>query len=434
MKENIEKKVRSARKAFLEISISSTAMRNNALRTLASGLRNARRGIMAANRNDAALAVKSGLQASLLKRLELNDEKFSDIVHEVLSVEKQPELAGRVSEKIVLDKGLVLEKVSVPMGVICAIFESRPDALVQIAALSIKTGNAAILKGGSEALNTNRALARVVRAALFSTGLPQDAIQLVESRESVKGLLGMNEHIDLIIPRGSSAFVKFIQQNSSIPVLGHSDGICHEYVDEHALLEKAVRICVDAKTQYPAVCNAMETLLAHRNVAKTFLPMYAEALGGKVELRCDPESFSILRKAGFAAKKAVGKDWRTEYNDLILSVRVVKSLDEAIRHVNEYGSKHTDGIISENRNNAEEFMARVDSAGVFWNASTRFADGYRYGKGAEVGISTGKIHARGPSGAEALLTHKYVLRGEGHVVADYSGSGAKKFVHRRIRC
>ena len=435
MAENVVKKAAAARSAFLKASVSSSRQRNLALKKIVAGLKKNKGKIFAANAKDLKAAEKSGLVGPLFKRLQLNNEKFREILREVEGVEKQRDLAGKAISVTLLDKGLELSQVATPLGVICAIFESRPDALVQISALSIKTGNSVILKGGSEAKNTNRVLASVVREALHGAGLPTDSVQLIEARSSVKKILSLNEFIDLIIPRGSNAFVKFIQKNSSIPVLGHSEGVCHEFVDESADLQKAVKICVDAKVQYPAVCNAMETLLVHRKIAAKFLPEYAKALNGKVELRCDNNSFAILKKAGFKARKASKNDWRAEYNDYILSIKVVGGIVEAIAHVNTFGSKHTDGIITENRKNAEKFLAAVDSAGVFWNASTRFSDGYRYGKGAEVGISTGKIHARGPSGAESLLTYKYVLKGPGKkafIVGDYVGRGAKKFLHKKV--
>ncbi|MEK6957629.1 MAG: glutamate-5-semialdehyde dehydrogenase [archaeon] len=422
-----------AKKAFLAMSISSAKERDRALALIVLEMKKSKAKIIAANEKDVAEAKKNNLAAQLLKRLLLSEEKFSEILHEIEGVKKQPDPVGKTISKTLLDKGLELEQISTPIGVICAVFEARPDALVQISSLSIKTGNAVILKGGSEALNTNRALLDCVQAALKGTGLPFEAVQLVDSREAVQELIKMNSRIDLIIPRGSSAFVKFIQENSSIPVLGHSDGICHEYVDEKADIKKAVKICVDAKCQYPAVCNAMETLLVHEKIAKKFLPQYAKALAGKVELRCDEKALAILGKAGFEAKNASEEDWATEYNDLILSIKTVKGVEEAIEHINRFGSKHTDGIITEDRKNAAKFLQAVDSAGVYWNASTRFADGYRYGKGAEVGISTGKIHARGPSGVEALLSYKYLLKGNGHIVADYSGKNAKKFLHKKLK-
>ncbi len=433
MQENAVRKAAQAKEAGLKMSFSSGASRNAALKKIISGLKRNKSRILAANLVDVRNASKSGVAPALLKRLELSDSKFSEIVHEVEGVLRQPEMVGRRISAMELDKGLLLEQVSAPIGVICAIFEARPDAFVQISCLSVKTGNAALLKGGSEALRTNRELAKTIRSAVKGAKLPQNAIQLVESRSAVRRLISLSQYIDLIIPRGSKALVNFIRQNSTIPVLGHAEGVCHEYVDAKADLKKAAEVCFDAKCQYPAVCNAMETLLVHKNAAAKFLPLMAARFGGAVELRCDPQSRRILSKAGFRVKKASAKDWAAEYNDLILSIKVVGSVSEAIRHINSFGSKHTDGIITEDTAAAKKFLAEVDSASVMWNASTRFADGFRYGKGAEVGISTGKIHARGPSGAEALLSYKYIVKGSGHKVADYSGKGSRKFLHRKIK-
>ncbi len=432
MKEDSQRKARLAKQASYITAAAPARKRNLALASLLQGLRANRKKIISQNAKDLRAAQRAGLALPLLKRLELSEEKFSEILREVSGVKRQQDPLGRVISKTLLDTGLELSQVTTPLGVVLAIFESRPDALVQISCLAIKTGNCAILKGGSEAKNTNRILAKIIRASLRKGGLPQEAIQLVESRESVKVLLTMNDCIDLVIPRGGSGFVRHMQKNSTIPLLAHSGGICHEYVDLHADLRKAVKICVDAKCQYPAACNAMETLLVHKKIAEKFLSAYAKALGGKVELRADAQARKILRAGGIGSRKATENDWKSEYNGPILSIKTVKSLDEAIAHINKYGSKHTDGIITENAAAAREFLSRIDSAGVYLNCSTRFADGYRYGKGAEAGISTGKLHARGPSGAEALLTYKYTLKGSGQIVADYSGKKAKKFLHKKI--
>lgn len=433
MSENVLGKAKKAREASLKMAIATTKEKNFVLKTLIKELKRNKQKIISANKKDMKKAGKEKIGKSLLKRLELSNDKFNEIIREIESVVKQKDLVGYEREVILLDTGLELKKVTVPLGVICTIFESRPDALVQISSLAIKTGNSVILKGGKEAINTNKALTKIIRNSLTKNKLPQDSVQLIESREGVRKLLGLTELIDLIIPRGSNAFVKFIQDNSRIPVLGHSDGICHEYVDEYADVKKAVKICVDAKTQYAAVCNAIETLLINDKILEKFLGEYAKALDGKVELRADSKSYSVLQKKGFKVKKATEKDWKTEYNDLILSIKTVKNLEEAINHINKYGSKHTDGIITQNKKNAEKFLKEVDSSSVIWNASTRFADGFRYGKGAEVGIATGKIHTRGPSGAEALLTYKYILKGDSHIVADYSGKKPKKFKHKKIK-
>lgn len=433
MSEDAHRKAALAKEASYRMALAAARQTSGALAAIARGLHRKKRLLMRENRRDMENAARSGAAHASLGRLELSDEKFSEIIHEVRAVKAQKGAAGTITSRTILDSGLELEKVAVPLGVVLAVFESRPDALVQISALAIKTGNAAILKGGKEARNTNLALARIIRAALMESGLPKDAIQLIESRETLQNLLKMDSHIDMVIPRGGSSLVKYIQENSRIPVLAHASGVCHEYVDAHADIGKAVKVCVDAKCNYPAACNSMETLLAHRKIAGKFLPLYAKTLGGKVELRADREALKILRAYGFEARKARESDWGTEYNAPVLAVKTVGSTEEAIRHINAFGSRHTDGIITEKKSEAEKFLQGVDSAGVYWNASTRFADGYRYGKGAEVGISTGKIHARGPSGEEALLTYKYILKGDGHAVADYMGKNARKFLHRKVR-
>ena len=423
-------KVKNARKSFLKISVSSSKERNNALETLITLLKKNKAKIISANELDVTTAKKECISNSLLKRLELSESKFNEILSIVKSISLQKEIIGKEISKTLLDTGLELTQVSVPLGVVCAIFEARPDAVVQISCLAIKTGNAVLLKGGKEAKNSNSILVELIRESLKANSLPEDAVQLLDSRKDVQELLSLSDFVDLIIPRGSNEFVKFIQQNSSIPVLGHSSGVCHEYIDEKADIDIAINICIDAKCQYPAACNAMETILVHESIANNFLLKFAKELNGKVELRCDKISFEILSK-NFDVKKASETDWKTEYNDLILSVKVVKCVSEAINHINKFGSKHTDGIITENKETANNFLQKVDSSSVFWNASTRFADGYRYGKGAELGISTGKIHARGPSGMEALTTYKYLLKGQGQVVEDYA-KGIKKFKHINI--
>jgi glutamate-5-semialdehyde dehydrogenase len=319
---------------------------------------------------------------------------------------------GRVVQETELDSGLILRKVQTPIGVIAAIFESRPDVVPQIASLAVRTGNAVLLKGGREAMHTNAALGEAIRTALSKYGVA-DAVQLVTTREEVAELLDMNDLISLVIPRGSNEMVQSIQARTKIPVLGHADGVCHVYIDEFADIEKAARIAVDSKAQYPAVCNAAETLLIHRNFKGTGKVL--EALkGAGVELRME---------SGFGE----------EYLDLIMSVHMVGSMDEAMAHIQSYGSAHTDAIVTENTANAQRFLNEVDSAGVYWNASTRFADGFRYGFGAEVGVSTNKTHARGPVGVDGLLIYKYHLIGNGHTVAPYIGEGARPFTHRRLR-
>ena len=339
-----------------------------------------------------------------------------------------PEPVGRTLAATELDAGLELYKVSCPIGVIGVIFESRPDALVQISALCLKSGNAVLLKGGSEAVRTNKILAEIITAASVQAGVPAGWLGLLETRQDVKEMLACDNYIDLIIPRGSNAFVRYIMENTTIPVLGHADGICHVYVDAEADPEMAVKVVVDAKCQYVAVCNALETLLVDKAIALRFLPELAVALAAKnVEIRGCAVTAGIIE-----VKPAVEEDWATEYLDYILSIKVVSGLEEAITHINRYGSGHTDAIVTADPAKAARFLNYVDSGNVFWNCSTRLSDGYKYGLGAEVGISTNKIHARGPVGIEGLLIYKWKLIGSGNTAADYTGAGGKKFIHRKI--
>ena len=320
----------------------------------------------------------------------------------------------------------LLKRVTCPLGVLGVIFEARPEALIQIVSLAVKSGNGVILKGGKEATRSCQTLTAAIARALATTQVSPDAVQLLATREEIRALLELDDCVDLIIPRGSNAFVRYVQDHTRIPVLGHADGICHLYIDRAADLEKAIAITVDAKTQYPAACNAIETLLVHQDIAPSFLPAVAAALNN-VELRGDARTREIL-----PVTPATEADWSTEYSDLILAITVVDSLEAAITHINTYGSKHTDAIITEDPEVAQTFLQQVDAAGVFHNCSTRFADGFRYGFGAEVGISTQKLPPRGPVGLEGLVTYKYQLVGSGHIVATYSGVNAKSFSHRDL--
>ncbi|MBN2271199.1 MAG: glutamate-5-semialdehyde dehydrogenase, partial [Sedimentisphaerales bacterium] len=366
--------------------------------------------------------------APLLKRLKFDEAKLSDVCEGIESLIRLPDPVGQVISATELDTGLDLYKVSCPIGVIGVVFESRPDALVQISTLCLKSGNAVLLKGGSEAVNTNRILSRIIAEASEKAGMPEGWTQLLETRQDVAEMLSQDEHIDLIIPRGSNEFVRYIMDNTNIPVLGHAEGICHVYVDGDADLDMAVDIVVDSKCQYVAVCNAAETLLIDSKIAQEFLPEVKAALDQRnVELRGCEKTAEIID-----VKPATEEDWSTEYLDYILSIKVVAGLDEAIDHINRYGSGHTDAIVTANREAAEQFMSLVDSANVFHNCSTRFSDGFRYGLGAEVGISTNKIHARGPVGLEGLVIYKYKLRGTGQIVAGYSGQNARPFTHKKI--
>jgi len=429
LKERVLEQCENAKEAAIELASVTTDIKNVVLYELAEDILMNKNRIIKANKLDIKQS-KGKISDVMLKRLTVDDKKIKEMADMVKSVAKLQGPVGKTLQKTELDKGLILEKVSIPIGVIACIFESRPEVVVQISALAIKSGNAVLLKGGSEAINTNRVLVDIIRKSIIDNkGMPVDSVQLLETREAVKAILKMNEFIDLIIPRGSNKFVKYIQDNTKIPVLGHSEGICHVYVDKDADINKAIRICLDAKCQYPAVCNAMETLLVHKSIAKKFLPKIAEEYEKEnVELRGDKETKRILKNI----KPATEKDWKTEYTDLILSIKIVKNLDEAIKHINKYSSGHTDAIVTKNKVTALKFINLVDSGSVMWNASTRFSDGYRYGLGAEVGISTNKIHARGPVGLEGLVIYKYILTGNGHIVAEYSGKKGKKFKHKKI--
>jgi glutamate-5-semialdehyde dehydrogenase len=424
----IAETAKQAKKASIQLGAVKTDAKNNALAEIAKALRQNTDKIVSSNKKDLAAAEKSKLAAPLLKRLKFDENKIADVVTGIESLIKLDDPVGKTLSATELDKGLELYKVSCPIGVIGVIFESRPDALVQISTLCLKSGNAVLLKGGSEAQHTNKILADTIRETCEKAGMPKGWLGLMETRAEVAEILKMDEYIDLIIPRGSNEFVRHIMNNTNIPVLGHAEGICHVYVDGDADLNMAVKITVDSKCQYVAVCNAAETLLVDAKIAKKFLPKVKAALEKKnVELRGCKKTASIIK-----VKPATEKDWSTEYLDYILSIKVVADLDDAIEHINRYGSRHTDTIVTANKGKAKRFMDVVDSANVFWNCSTRFSDGFRYGLGAEVGISTNKIHARGPVGLEGLVIYKWKLLGTGQIVADYSGNDAKKFTHKKL--
>ncbi len=425
---NISEIAAAAKSASIRLAAVKTGIKNNALAEIAKALKQRSVEIIAANEQDLAAAQKNNLATPLLKRLKFDDGKIGQTVAGIESLIKLDDPVGKTLAATELDAGLELYKVSCPIGVIGVVFESRPDALVQISTLCLKSGNAVLLKGGSEAAKTNRILAETIAQASEKAGLPKGWIQLLETREDVAEMLALDESIDLVIPRGSNEFVRYIMDNTNIPVLGHADGICHVYVAGDADLDMAVNIAVDSKCQYVAVCNAAETLLVDSEIAEEFLPKVKAALEQKsVELRGCERTTSIID-----VKPATEEDFSTEYLDYILSIRVVDGLEAAIDHINRYGSGHTDCIVTADKNKAERFMALVDSGNVFWNCSTRFSDGYRYNLGAEVGISTNKIHARGPVGLEGLLIYKWRLSGTGQIVADYSGPGAKQFTHKKI--
>jgi len=418
-----------ARSASILTAAVSAERKNAALSAIRQALVKNAEKIFSANAQDLADAKENSLAAPLLKRLKFDRGKLDEVCAGIESLIKLEDPVGRTLLATELDSGLELYKVSCPIGVIGVIFESRPDALVQISTLCLKSGNAVLLKGGSEAAKTNKILAEIITEASVKAGIPAGWLGLLQTRADVAEMLGLDEYIDLIIPRGSNEFVRHIMQNTTIPVLGHADGICHVYVDKAADIEMAVRIVIDSKCQYVAVCNAAETLLVHKDIAEKFLPEVKAALERKkVEIRGCENTRKIIE-----AKPATEQDWKTEYLDYIISIRTVDSIEQAIEHINAYGSGHTDAIVSSDKAAAAKFLSLVDSADVFWNASTRFADGFRYGLGAEVGISTNKIHARGPVGLEGLVIYKWLLAGDGQIVADYSGKGGKPFTHKPLR-
>lgn len=419
----------SAKKSAIRLAAVNTEHKNSALKAVAQALRNNVVEIVRANEQDIEKAKDEKIPLALLKRLKFDESKINDVCDGIEDLIKLDDPVGKTLYAMQMDKGLEVYKVSCPIGVIGVVFESRPDALVQISTLCLKSGNACLLKGGIEAANTNNILAEIIHDSSIKAGLPENWIQLLQTRADVQAMLSLDKFIDLLIPRGSNQFVRFIMDNTNIPVLGHADGICHVYVDNQADIDMAVKITVDSKTQYVAVCNAAETLLVHKDIAEKFLPVIKTTLHAKgIELRGCEKTRKIID-----IKPADEIDWLTEYLAEILSIRTVDSLDEAIDHINTYGSHHTDTIVTQSRTAAAEFLQLVDSANVLLNASTRFSDGYRYGLGAEVGISTSKIHARGPVGLEGLVIYKWKLIGSGQIVADYCGPDAKQFTHKKLK-
>ena len=414
--------IRDAKAAALEMAALDTGVKNSALNAMAEALEANRSVILEANAEDVRDS-EGKVPAEILSRLRLSDSKISDMVFSLKDV-----AALSATE---LDENLVLYQVRCPIGMIGVIFESRPDVVPQIMSLCLKSGNSIAFKGGSEARRSNRVLFDILRDAAVSAGVPGKAFVLMETREDIAEILKLDSYIDLLIPRGSYSFVRYIQENTRIPVLGHSAGICHVYVDADADMDTAFKVSLDSKIQYPAACNAAEKLLVNSKVARYFLPRMADLFAAngvemRVDGRCKPHML------GFDVKDASDDDWYAEYDSRIIAIKVVDSADEAIDFINSHGSHHTDCIISENEERQRDFVRRVDSADVFINASTRFADGYRFGKGAEVGISTGKVHARGPMGMDGLMIYKYVLVGKGQTVKEYSGPDAKKYTHRHI--
>jgi glutamate-5-semialdehyde dehydrogenase len=435
VRQQVREIAKAAKCASRVLASSSAEQRNSASRAVAERIERSHSQLLDANAWDLVAArdllATGEISQATFERLRLDEKKLAEMAQSMQAVAELPDPVGRTLARTELDSGLVLEKVTCPLGVVAIIFEARPDAVTQISALGMKSGNAVILKPGREVEHTASALVKVLRLALSEAGLPEDAVTLVIDREAVGQLLGMNDLVDMVIPRGSKQLVEFVQANTRIPVLGHAEGICHIYVDMAAEADMALAIIDDAKTDYPAACNAVETVLVHEKIAPTFLPKLAQRLEAKgVNLRGCKKTQAIL---GELTVEAIdGSEWHREYSDLILAVRVVTSMDEAIQHIQDYGSSHTETIVTQDLRAADAFLAQVDAAGVFHNASTRFADGYRYGFGAEIGISTSKLHARGPVGVEGLTTYKYVLRGAGHVAKDYHGLNAKPFLHKRL--
>ncbi len=424
---NIREMASNARGASILLAASDAQLKNKALEQIALEISNNKDEIIKANKIDLERSREENISVPLLKRLKFDESKISDVISGIYSLIKLEDPVGKTLMATELDEGLELYKVSCPIGVIGVIFESRPDALVQISTLCLKSGNSVLLKGGSEAIETNRVLADIISRATKSAGIPEGWIQLLETRADVNEMLKLDEYIDLIIPRGSNEFVRYILDNSRIPVLGHADGICHCYVDKDADLDMALKIVVDSKMQYVAVCNATETLLVHEKLAQEFLPLLKDELDkkGVALIGCDRTAKII------SVVDATEEDWKTEYLDYRLSIKVVKDIRQAIAHINTYGSGHTDSIITSSKEAASMFMNLVDSGNVLWNCSTRFSDGFRYGFGAEVGISTNKIHARGPVGLDGLIIYKYKLIGNGHIVEDYA-SNKRTFKHNKI--
>jgi glutamate-5-semialdehyde dehydrogenase len=417
---NVKEIAKAMKKDAPQLASTQVEERNKALEMIKASLEEHKEDIFKANKEDLKYADENGVTPAVKKRLKFDENKLHDVIAGIDQLISLNDPLHKILLKRELDQDLVLTRISVPIGVIGVIFEARPDALVQISTLCIKSGNCAILKGGKETANTNKALFTLIKEAAIKAGLPENCLAQAEAHSEIDELLKCEKDVDLLIPRGSNAFVQYIMNNTKIPVMGHADGICHIYVDKDYDINKLVPIIIDAKTQYTAACNAVETILVNRSVAKEVLPVLKAAFEDNgVKMRGTEEVNDII-------SVEIMDDFHTEYLDLVVSIKLVDDVKEAIEHINFYGSHHTDAIITENEATAKEFMAMVDSAGVYWNVSTRFADGFRYGFGAVVGISTSKLHARGPVGLEGLITYKYQLVGKGQIVADYA-SGASSF-------
>ncbi len=419
--------VKLAKKSSIHLANLALKKKNEVLHQIALEIDNRRDEIKNANEKDYKRSLENNLSKPLLKRLVMDDYKIDGVIEGIHSLINLPDPVDDTTLARELDKHLDLYRVTVPIGVIGVIFESRPDAFVQISTLCLKSGNACILKGGSEAQLTNEVLYDIILSATKKTGIDENWIKNIGTREEVAQMLKLDKYIDLIIPRGSNSFVQYIMQNANIPVMGHADGICHVFVDEQVDIDMAVDIVIDSKTQYVSVCNALETLLVHKDTDPEFLEkLWQMLLLKKVTVNGCERTAKIIE-----CEKLTEEKLRTEFLDYEMNIKIVDSLDEAIDHINEYGSSHTDVIVTENAENSIKFMNYVDSANVFYNCSSRFSDGFRYGFGAEVGVSTNKIHARGPVGLEGLVIYKYKLIGHGQVVEDYM-KGNKKFTHKEL--
>ncbi|KAI0856426.1 glutamate-5-semialdehyde dehydrogenase [Xylaria cubensis] len=435
---------KAAKDASHVLATLPAAARNDALTAIHAALSDARDDILAANARDleaARRAAENGqLSQSLVSRLDLGKKgKWEDMLKGILDVRELEDPVGKITLRTKLDDGLELTRVTCPIGVLLIIFEARPEVIANIASLAVKSGNAAILKGGKESTESFIAISKVISAALEKSQVPNNAIQLVTTRDVIPQLLDLDQFIDLVIPRGSNELVRYIKSNTKIPVLGHADGLCSIFLEQSADHKMAAGVIVDSKTSYPAACNSLETLLIQKSAIESHLPTVADALIAKgVVLRCDKATKEFLAsklssESSSKLEEATDMDFDTEFLSLTLAVKAVADIDEAIAHINTHGSKHTDGILTSSSELAEKFMSSVDAAGVYWNASTRFADGMRYGFGTEVGISTNKIHSRGPVGLEGLMIYKYKIRGQGHVTAVYGeGEGKKRFKHERL--
>ena len=428
--DNLINIAKNAKTASYKLASLSTEIKNKALEQIANKLEENSSLIFDANKKDlefaSTLLQQGEISQSTFNRLKLDENKFRDMVQGIRDVQKLEDPVNKQISAIELDENLNLYKVSCPIGVIGVIFEARPDVIAQISSLAIKSANAVILKGGKEAVNTNKIITALINEALEDVEeFPKNVINQIFSREDVANMLNMDEYIDLIIPRGGNSLVKYIKANTKIPVLGHADGICHIYIDKSADITKAIPIVVDAKTQYPSACNTVETLLVEKSI--DIIPIITALKENNVKIIGCEKTKSIYTEIQLATEE----DWETEYSDLVISIKIVDNITEAIDHINKYGSGHTDCIITEDKQSADLFMDLVDSAGVYQNASTRFADGFRYGLGAEVGISTNKTHARGPVGLEGLTIYKYKLYGNGQIVKDYA-LGNKKFTHKDL--